>query len=312
MKKIGAYIAMARPQTFILVGFGGAASGYISYKCNQSMVDFSHITLALFLFFIAIAAILFNTGSNAINQIFDIEIDRISKPNRPLPKGDINKNEAWVFSILCYLSSLLIIFIITHGKMVPIWLFLLGAFISVAYSAPPFRLKRYLLWTNLSIAISRGPLLMVAAWSFITNTLNQLDPWLYGSILGMFFLGAISAKDFVDIEGDRAEGISTLPIKFGVTKAAKIIYPFLFLPFMGLGTMSTLMYFQIIPKTLSGNVVILAILGWVLTAIGLVIGKKLIKDPYNVVPTQNMTAGWWFRISYIVYFLGLILSYAFI
>ena len=45
------------------------------------------------------AAVL-NAASNAINQIYDLEIDRINKPQRPLPSGRLTMREAWIFTLV--------------------------------------------------------------------------------------------------------------------------------------------------------------------------------------------------------------------
>jgi len=51
------------------------------------------------------------------------------------------------------------------------------------------------------------------------------EPWFIGDVFGLFLLGAASTKDFSDMEGDRAGGCRTLPIAFGVRKAAYMIAP---------------------------------------------------------------------------------------
>ena len=53
------------------------------------------------------------------------------------------------------------------------------------------------------------------------------EPWYIGLVICLFLLGAASTKDFADIEGDRAGGCRTLPIVYGVKKAAWMISPVL-------------------------------------------------------------------------------------
>ena len=67
-----------------------------------------------------------------------------------------------------------------------------------------------------------------------------LEPWFIGGIFMFFLLGATSTKDFSDMEGDRLGGCRTLPIVFGVRKAAYMIAPFFVLPWllMPLGAVS--------------------------------------------------------------------------
>ncbi len=59
-----------------------------------------------------------------------------------------------------------------------------------------------------------------------------IEPWYIGLIFALFLLGAASTKDFADIEGDRAGGCKTLPIVYGVRKAAWMIAPFFVIPWL--------------------------------------------------------------------------------
>ena len=43
----------------------------------------------------AVMAAVFNAGSNALNQIYDLEIDRVNKPRRPLTSGRMTIRQAW-------------------------------------------------------------------------------------------------------------------------------------------------------------------------------------------------------------------------
>ena len=38
-----------------------------------------------------------SASTNTINDIMDLELDRFEKPERPLPRGDITINQAWLF-----------------------------------------------------------------------------------------------------------------------------------------------------------------------------------------------------------------------
>jgi 4-hydroxybenzoate polyprenyltransferase len=60
--------------------------------------------------------------------------------------------------------------------------------------------------------------------------LSDREPWILGGVFFCYVLGAAPTKDFADMEGDRAGGAGSLPIRFGPTAAARIIAPFLCLP----------------------------------------------------------------------------------
>ena len=108
---------------------------------------------------------------------------------------------------------------------------LAAAVITVLYSVPPFRTKRLGIWANLTIAIPRGVLLKVAGWSSV-KTVIGLEPWYIGAIFGLFLLGASTTKDFADMEGDARGGCRTLPIIYGVRRAAWMISPSFVVPFL--------------------------------------------------------------------------------
>jgi hypothetical protein len=74
-------------------------------------------------------------------------------------------------------------------------------------------------------------LLKVAGWAMVASVFYA-EPWYIGAIFGLFLIGAAGTKDFADIEGDRAGGCKTLPILYGVKKAAWIIAPFFVFPWL--------------------------------------------------------------------------------
>ena len=177
------------------------------------------------------AAVL-NAASNALNQIYDVEIDRINKPRRPLPSGRLTRDRAWVFTLVNYALALWLAWLVAPGgRHECFWIVVMAAIMTFIYSAPPFRTKRRGIWANVTIAIPRGVLLKVAGWSAVKPIVG-LEPWYIGSIFGLFLIGASTTKDFADIEGDRRDGCGTLPIRYGVRQAAWMIAPSFVAPFL--------------------------------------------------------------------------------
>ena len=64
------------------------------------------------------------------------------------------------------------------------------------------------------------------------KTIVGLEPWYIGAIFGLFLLGASTTKDFADMEGDARGGCRTLPIIYGVRRAAWMISPSFVVPFL--------------------------------------------------------------------------------
>jgi 4-hydroxybenzoate polyprenyltransferase len=151
--------------------------------------------------------------------------------------------------------------------------------ITVLYSAPPFRTKRLGIWANVTIAIPRGVLLKVAGWSAV-KTVMAVEPWFIGSIFGLFLLGASTTKDFADMEGDARGGCRTLPIIYGVRRAAWMISPSFVVPFLMIG-------FGALQGILTGNVVLLLILSAGMTAYGLYVCYLMLRHPEELAVEEN-------------------------
>ena len=203
-----------------------------------------------------------NAGNNALNQIYDLDIDRVNKPKRPLPSGRLSIAQAWRFTVVTYVASLVLAWLVAPGgRHECFWLVAIAVVCTFAYSVPPLRTKRLGIWANVTIAIPRGTLLKVAGWSSV-KTIVGVEPWYIGAIFGLFLLGATTTKDFADMEGDRLGGCRTLPIQFGVRRAAWMISPSFVIPF------------AMIPAgawvgILTGNFWLLQLLGVVMTAYGI-------------------------------------------
>ncbi|MBD2776806.1 homogentisate phytyltransferase [Iningainema tapete] len=153
-----------------------------------------------------------------LNQLEDVEIDRINKPHLPLASGEFSRREGqWIVGVTGFLALLLA------------WLngpFLFGMVavslaIGTAYSLPPIRLKRFPFWAALCIFSVRGAIVNLGlflhfSWVF------QGRQWFIPSavwVLTVFILVFTSAiaifKDIPDMEGDLKYNISTFTIKLG-------------------------------------------------------------------------------------------------
>ena len=176
----------------------------------------------------ALAAVLLNAGSNVVNQCFDVEIDRINKPGRPLPSGRVSARSAALFGGLLYATALGLA-PLAHPRLLAI--FVPTAALTFLYSAPPVRLRRHALPASFTLGIVRGCLLIVAGWAAVQPVWHPA-PWFAGLVFGLYIFGAGNTKDFTDVKGDAAYGIRTLPLLFGTHRAAWVISPFLIAPFL--------------------------------------------------------------------------------
>ena len=280
-----AYVDVARPFTLLAPAIG-FVSGALTAIGAAPREPWSWSLLIAPLIGAAMAALL-NSGNNALNQIYDLEIDRVNKPKRPLPSGRLSIALVWWFTTITYALALVLAWLVVPGPALSpstgrhecFWLVLVAVVCTYTYSVPPFRTKRLGIWANVTIAIPRGVLLKVAGWSSV-KTMAGLEPWYIGAIFGLFLLGATTTKDFADMEGDRRGGCRTLPIQYGVRRAAWMISPSFVVPFVMINIGAAL-------HILTGNFWMLQALGAVMTAYGLYVLYLMLRRPEDLAVEEN-------------------------
>jgi len=273
-----AYVDLGRPFTLV-----APALGFISGALTAiGAAPRDRLTLAILippLIGSAMAAML-NAGNNALNQIYDLEIDRVNKPTRPLPSGRLSMADVWIFTAVTYALALALAWLVAPGgRHECFWLVAIAVVCNYIYSVPPLRTKRLGIWANVTIAIPRGTLLKVAGWSS-AKTIVGVEPWYIGAIFGLFLLGATTTKDFADMEGDRLGGCRTLPIQYGVRRAAWMISPSFVVPFLMIPTGAWL-------GILTGNFLLLQLLGAVMTAYGIYVCYLMLRRPEDLAVEAN-------------------------
>ena len=247
-------------------------------------------------------AALLNAASNVINQYYDFENDRINKPARPLITGEISMGASFRYAIALYVAALVPTWLVVTWPAVTLvqklkapisqhqcfGIFVFGLIFTLVYSAPRFgRTKANAFLANLTIAIPRGCLLKVAGWSMVASVFH-VEPWAIGSIFFLFLVGAASTKDFSDMPGDEAAGCSTLPIRFGVTAAARMIAPFFVLPWL-LMPLGAWVRDPWSPEhaILTGNASVLTCLGIGLAAWGCYTVYLILRNPEDLARVEN-------------------------
>lgn len=278
MGNMSRYLELARPFTLIAPALGFLSGGVTAIGASPAE-PWSWAVLAPALTGALMAAV-FNAGSNALNQIYDLEIDRINKPKRPLPSGRMTVAHAWAFTAAAYAATLVLAwFVAPGGRHECFWIVLVAVIATYVYSVPPLRTKQYGLWANITIAIPRGVLLKVAGWSSVKSVVG-LEPWFIGGIFGLFLLGASTTKDFADMEGDRRGGCKTLPILYGVRRAAWMISPSFVVPFLLINVGAA-------TGILTGRLVLLHLLGAVMTAYGVYVCYLMLRRPEDLAIDEN-------------------------
>ncbi len=279
------YLDLARPFTLVAPALG-FISGALTAVGASPREPWSPALLAAPFVGAAMAALL-NAGNNALNQIYDLDIDRVNKPKRPLPSGRLTIAHVWTFTNITYALALMLAWLVVPGAPTwslsksheCFWLVAVAVVCTYLYSVPPFRTKRLGIWANVTIAIPRGVLLKVAGWSSVKTAIG-VEPWYIGGIFGLFLLGATTTKDFADMDGDRRGGCRTLPIQYGVRRAAWMISPSFVIPFLMINIGAA-------THVLTGNFWLLQVLGAVMTAYGLYVLYLMLRRPEDLAVEEN-------------------------
>ena len=157
--------------------------------------------------------------SQAANDWFDRHVDAINEPGRPIPSGRIPGR--WGLYIAVGWTGLSLLVATALGA----WGFgaaVLGLALAWAYSAPPVRLKQNGWWGNSVCAVCYEG---VPWFTGAAVMAGSLPDWRVIGIAALYSLGAhgiMTLNDFKSVEGDRATGIGSLPVKLGVTGAARL------------------------------------------------------------------------------------------
>jgi 4-hydroxybenzoate polyprenyltransferase len=272
-------VEFARPFTLAPPALGVLSGAVTAWGAGHSKPPLDW-DLALPVVWGTLMAAVLNAANNGVNQIYDLDIDRVNKPRRPLPSGTLSLRDAWGFTLVSAAVAWLLAWLADPiGRHECFWIVVFTTFLCWIYSAPPVWTKRRGIWANVTIAVPRGVLLKVAGWSTV-KTIAGSEPWYIGAIFGLFLLGAASTKDFADIEGDRHGGCRTLPIQYGVKAAAWIIAPFFVLPF-------ALIPIGVWSGILTGNATLLLVLGPTLILYGLFTVYLLVRRPEDLATTEN-------------------------
>ena len=273
-----AYLDLARPFTLVAPALGFMSGALTAVGAAPREVWTSSLLVPPILGSLMAATL--NASNNALNQIYDLEIDRVNKPRRPLTSGRLTIAQARRFTWITYLLSLVLAWMVAPGgRHECFWLVVVAVMCTFIYSVPPLRTKRLGIWANVTIAIPRGTLLKVAGWSSV-KTIMSIEAWYIGAIFGLFLLGATTTKDFADMEGDRLGGCRTLPIQYGVRRAAWMISPSFVVPFAMIPVGAWL-------GVLTGNFWLLQTLGVVMTCYGVYVCYLMLRRPEELAVEEN-------------------------
>jgi homogentisate phytyltransferase/homogentisate geranylgeranyltransferase len=172
---------------------------------------------AFHLFWTLVAALCVNVFIVGVNQIEDVEIDRVNKPHLPIAAGELSPDAAW--RLVAAAAVLPVLLALTQGVLELVAV-LAALLIGAAYSLPPLRLKRFPVLASLSVSGVRSVVVNLGVYAHFTSALAGgaaiADPvWALTAFVVPFALAIAILKDVPDLEGDRRFSIATFTVRFG-------------------------------------------------------------------------------------------------
>ncbi len=195
---LSAYLTITRPINAIVAGLAGVLGFFIATGTiiPSALAGFFMISLI-------------TAAGNVINDYFDVAIDAINRPERPIPAGKITANAAlWYAGILFLIGNLIGIY---TNSLIPFCIALVNSAILVLYAN---KLKAMPLIGNIAVSyLSASIFIFGGAFAGLPGVTANL------AVSGATFFIMMTReilKDCEDVTGDAAAGAVTLPIQIGI------------------------------------------------------------------------------------------------
>tara|TARA_B100000029_G_scaffold291640_1_gene285222 strand:+ start:535 stop:1437 length:903 start_codon:yes stop_codon:yes gene_type:complete len=200
---------------------------------------------------------------NALNDYLDLEIDKVNRPERPLPSGDISVEAArkviavmMAISILSILGSMSVAIEFSGGLedwYPALFIWIAALFLLVNYESSggySLRLKDRGLPGNIAISLSVGMVVLFGAAGVFEPFSERA--WALFFVGVLYNLAREIVKDIEDMEGD--EGRNTYVMRVGPQRARTVAWVLLILTLLsillpfGIGIFPELHLIVVIPS----------------------------------------------------------------
>jgi homogentisate phytyltransferase/homogentisate geranylgeranyltransferase len=220
------------------------------------VADLPHVdagVAAFHLFWTLVAGLSVNIFITGINQITDVEIDRVNKPFLPIAAGELSREAAT--RIVAASAVLPLVLALTQGVLETAAV--VGALlVGVAYSVPPLRLKRFPTLASLCVSGVRSVIVNLGVAAHFTAALGgeaTIPPavWALTVFVLPFSLAIAILKDVPDAEGDRQHQIFTFTVRHGGDVVKNIGVGILLAAYLGMAIAGPLLLDDVQPVVLA-------------------------------------------------------------
>jgi len=173
-----------------------------------------------------------SASAMVLNDYFDIEVDKINDPKRPIPSGEITPKQALTFGIILIAVGILmgigidLFENIRHGSQfgVSIVTAVICAIMAAAYTK---YMKRFSIVGNMAVSI--GVWMGFLYGDLVFDFMPEVLPQCMGAAAFFLNFGREVSKGIMDIEGDRENKVTTVATALGSKWTAIIASAIIFL-----------------------------------------------------------------------------------
>jgi len=207
------YVRLLRPLNAAMSGVAVVVGAIVAVGLAGAVTRWLSVALG------ALTAFLFTGAGNALNDVFDRDVDRVNHPDRPIPSGGVDPAKAFDFALALFIAAIVVSLFINFAAF---GLVLLSLALMIAYEE---RFKASGWSGNLLIAWLVGSLFLFAGLCVYEGRPRPLQIAASLAVLaGLSTVGREIVKDIEDVAGD--VGRTTLPKQRGVpfaTSAARAV-----------------------------------------------------------------------------------------
>jgi 4-hydroxybenzoate polyprenyltransferase len=166
-------------------------------------------------FWIIVCMVAARSAAMGFNRLVDARFDALNPRTamRELPRGAMSSREATLF-----VTSSSVVFVFAAGRLSPLCLALSPVALAIVfwYSLA----KRYTSYTQLFLGLAMA-VAPVGGW-IAAGGRADVEPWLLGLAIGLWVGGFDILYACQDVEFDRAHGLRSIPVRFGVGAAIRL------------------------------------------------------------------------------------------
>ncbi len=205
LRRLVAYIELTRPVNASITFVSVWVAALLAVESVGGLAAF-RITLG------ALAAMLIAAAGNVHNDVCDIEVDRVNRPDRPLPRNLVSVGAAGIFALV--LATMGVVMGALLG-WIPFMITMSAASLLFVYN---IRLKMTVLWGNAAVSLLTG-----MAFIFGAVLAGRVAGGIFPAVFSLFFhFSRELVKDMQDYAGDKIRAGATFAQCFGLAKASRL------------------------------------------------------------------------------------------